>query len=61
MKTNYPLTFQRPRLCSWEQHRTQEAVDTVIKCNGEIVEKVDTFKYLGVMVDKNLKFSEHIE
>ncbi len=41
--------------------KTQESTNTVIKCNGEVVDKVETFKYLGVMIDKNLRFSEHVE
>ena len=42
-------------------HKTQEAADIVVKCNNEVVQKVNSFKYLGIMIDKNLKFSEHVD
>ncbi len=41
--------------------KMQEASNIEVKCNGEIVSKTDCFKYLGIMVDKNLKFCDHIE
>lgn len=31
----------------------------VIKIDGTIIEQVQTFKYLGVIIDLNLRFSEH--
>lgn len=32
-----------------------------IELNGEIIEKVDHIKYLGFIIDKNLKLNDHIE
>ncbi len=42
-------------------HKTQETAVIEVKCKGEVVSKVNTFKYLGIMVDNNLKFGEHVE
>lgn len=35
--------------------------ETSIEINGVIIEKVNSIKYLGVIIDSGLKFHEHIE
>ena len=32
-----------------------------VSCQGEVAEHVCKFKYLGVILDSNLKFTEHID
>ena len=32
-----------------------------VSCNNEKVERVSKFKYLGVILDQNLKFNEHTD
>ena len=32
-----------------------------ISCWGEIVEQVPKFKYIGVLIDQTLKFTDHVD
>ncbi len=41
--------------------RLNNAVIPDVKCNGSTIERVDSFKYLGVYLDKNLKFNVHAD
>lgn len=34
---------------------------TNYKINNEVIKKVDCYKYLGIMIDSNLNFKEHID
>ena len=40
--------------------RRNRTVISPIVINGEAVEQVDSFKYLGVVFDKKLSFTEHV-
>ena len=35
--------------------------NAVVKVNGKILENVDSFKYLGVMLDKELNFAAQVD
>lgn len=35
-------------------------IDETIHIDGEIIDKVDNFKYLGVVIDHKLKFHMHV-
>ena len=51
--------------CKWtlfgSQRRLQQTSKPEIKINNEEVEHVDSYKYLGVQLDKTLNFEDHIE
>ena len=40
--------------------RRNRTVISPIVINGEPVEQVDSFKYLGVILDEKLSFTEHV-
>ena len=40
--------------------RRNRTVISSIVINGEPVEQVDSFKYIGVVLDKKLTFTEHV-
>ena len=40
--------------------RRNRTVISPIVINGELVEQVDSFKYLGVILDEKLSFTEHV-
>ena len=40
--------------------RRNRTVISPIFINGEPVEQVDSFKYLGVILDENFSFTEHV-
>ena len=42
------------------RHTNQQLDDIVVNCNGIDVEVVKKVKYLGVMLDPELKFNEHV-
>ena len=46
--------FPKPKKC------TLTSVDSHIVINGEPVEQVDSFKYLGVILDEKLSFTKHV-
>ena len=41
--------------------RLSRAEFPIVKCNGETVDKVDSFKYLGVYLDNQLHFNIHAD
>jgi len=43
----------------WYFHQINYNIDLVIQ--NTVIEKVDHFKYVGVIIDSNLKRSAHIE
>ena len=40
--------------------RRNRTVISLIVINGETVEQLDSFKYLGVVLDEKLSFTEHV-
>ena len=40
--------------------RRNRTVNSPIVINGEPVEQIDSFKYLGVMLDENISFTKHV-
>ena len=40
--------------------RRNRTVNSPIVINGEPVEQVDSFKYLGVILDENFSFTKHV-
>jgi reverse transcriptase-like protein len=53
VRKTYFMIFSKPN--------DKSPVDLAKKlfCNGELIERVDCFKYLGVLVDSHLNFKEH--
>ncbi|KFM71881.1 RNA-directed DNA polymerase from mobile element jockey, partial [Stegodyphus mimosarum] len=52
-----------PGKCSvilFRRYKTRMRVNTDIKINDSIINNPDSYKYLGVIIDKNLNFKEHI-
>jgi Reverse transcriptase (RNA-dependent DNA polymerase) len=54
-KTNYVLFTGRTRL----EFFTQQALN--IRLNGNLIERVESFKYLGFWIDEELNFQRHIK
>ncbi len=52
-KTKLMLVGSKPRL--------QRYGEFSVSLNGETVEKVDTFKYLGMIIDPQLHFHQHVD
>ena len=48
-------------LCFGEKRAQNKSLLRPVKINDVIVEKVATFKYLGVVLDKDLCFSSHVD
>ena len=48
-------------ICFEEHHARDPALLRPLKIASENVEQVETFKYLGTVLDKNLKFSAHVD
>lgn len=42
-------------------YRKSKKVPSVVTINGSIVERVDRYKYLGVVIDNRLSWHEHVE
>ena len=43
-------------------HRKQKHVDEInVQINGTQIERVESFNFLGIMLDKNLTWKSHIE
>ena len=54
-------TKKTKEICFEESRVRDPALLRPIEIKSENVEKVDTFKYLGTMLDKDLKFSAHVD
>ena len=42
-------------------YRKSNNVPSVVSINGSMVERVDTYRYLGVVIDNRLSWHEHVE
>ena len=42
-------------------YRKSNNVPSVVTINGSMVERVDTYRYLGVVIDNRLSWHEHVE
>ena len=47
-------------MCFGSQHLITNAGDLVIKVKSEPVERVPTYKYLGIVMDEKLTFNNHV-
>ena len=55
------LNVKKTKEICFEQHRVKDpALLRPVKIDSENVEQVDSFKYLGTVLDKNFKFSDHV-
>ena len=55
------LNVKKTKEICFEQHRVKDsALLRPVTIDSEKVEQVDSFKYLGTVLDKNFKFSEHV-
>ena len=42
------------------RNKLQQKVDMLLLLNNEVIERVDTFKYLGLIIDRELTFEDYI-
>ena len=55
------LNVKKTKEICFEEHRAKDpALLRPVKIDSENVDQVDNFKYLGTVLDKNFKFSEHV-
>ena len=55
------LNVKKTKEICFEEHRAKDsALLRPVKIDSENVDQVETFKYLGTVLDKNFKFSEHV-
>ena len=43
------------------KHKLENVADIPLHADGEVIERVHSFKYLGVILDETLSFEEHID
>jgi hypothetical protein len=56
------LNVQKTKEICFEENRAQDAsLVRPVMINNEAVEQVDTFKYLGTVLDKKASFSSHVD
>jgi len=56
------LNVQKTKEICFEENRAQDAsLVQPVMINNEAVEQVDTFKYLGTVLDKKASFSSHVD
>ena len=56
------LNITKTKELCFEEHRAKDAsLLRPVTIKGESVEKVESFKYLGTVLDKNLSFSFHVD
>lgn len=55
------LTLNVGKTCYMTFGRARKLPDFNIKINDETIKRVTTYKYLGLVLDDNLMFKEHIE
>lgn len=61
LSLNLSLNAQKTKIMNYSKHWTERKalLFPVISINGQAIEQVNTFKYLGVTMDTKLRFSSH--
>lgn len=55
------LTLNTKKTCYMTFGRARSIVDLNVTVDGEIIGRVSSFKYLGLVMDENLKFDKHVD